>query len=155
MAETSQPIYFVAAAVVGIILSGLGYFIFETITTSNIFEKGVNLYKEKDFASAEANFRRVIERHRTNDMARLFLGNSLMAQNKLDEATPVFRELTERAPKNIDAYLRLGDALMKQNKLEEAIANLQKARELYKAPSPEQKQLEDLIEQIKLNTPTP
>ena len=44
---------------------------------------------------------------------------------------------------------------MKQNKLEEAIATLQKARELYKAPSPEQKQLEELISEEGLDEAQP
>jgi TolA-binding protein len=146
--ETSQLTYFLAVAVVGISLTLLGFFLGKTFVASNFFKKGVALYKQKDYAGAEAAFLQVIQRHRTNDMARLLLGNALMAQDKIDEATPIFRELIERSPKNVDAYLRLGDTLMKQDKIEEAIAVLQKARNLYKAGTTEQQQLDQLIQEM-------
>ena len=120
MVETSQQVYFTAVAVVSLILATLGYFLLKTLTTSFIFQKGITLYQQRDYQGAEAAFRRVIERQRSNDMVRLLLGNTLFEQNKLDEATCVFQELIDRSPKNVDAYLRLGEILIKQGKLEDA-----------------------------------
>lgn len=133
MVETSQQIYFLAAAVVGIGLTILGFFLREAIATSNSFKQGVTLYQQKDYKGAEVAFRKVISRHPSNDMVHLLLGNILMQQDKLEEAIAQFREVIRLAPKNVDAYLRLGDVLLKQNKLKEAIATLEKARDLFKA----------------------
>lgn len=151
MLETSQQIYFIAAAVVGISLSILGYFLIKTIATANLFEKAVTLYKQKDYAGAETTLRRIIEGNRTNDMVRLMLGNSLLAQDQLDEAIIVFQTLIYKSPKNVDAYLRLGFALYKQGKLKEAIATLEKAKNISKPQSSDQQQIEQLIEQIDAN----
>jgi TolA-binding protein len=117
MVETSQPVYFIAVAVVGISLTILGFLLWKTFATSNLFQKGLTLYKQRDYEGAEAAFRQVMKRQHSNDMVRLLLGNVLLEQDKLTEATPVFRELIERSPKNIDAYLRLGEALIKQGQV--------------------------------------
>ncbi len=120
MVETSQQLSFLAIAVVSGSLAILAFFLWRTLTTSNLFEKGVSLYKEKDYEEAEEAFRKVVARQHSNDMVRLLLGNTLMAQDKLEEAKPVFQELIARSPKNVDAYLSLGEVLIKQGKLEEA-----------------------------------
>jgi len=150
MVETPQPIYFLAAVVVGVSLLVLGLFLRESIATSKTFERGVNLYQQKDYNSAEGAFRQVISRHPSNDMVHLLLGDVLMQQNLPEEAIAQFREVIRLTPKNVDAYLRLGNALSKQDKLEEAIAALEKARDLFKAQRNPKKadQIEQLLQQL-------
>lgn len=151
MVEMPQQIYFiVAVAVVVLGLTILGYFVREWISTSNGYEKGISLYKEKDYKGAEAAFRNVLSRHPSNDMVHLLLGDILMQQDKLEDATTEFQELISRAPKNVDAYLKLGTALIKQDKIEEAIAALEKARDLFKAQRNPQKadSVEQLLQEI-------
>lgn len=153
MVEMPQQIYFIAAvAVVVLGLTILGYFIREWISTSNGYAKGVTLYQEKDYKGAEVAFRNVLSRHPSNDMVHLLLGDVLMHEGKLEEATTELQELINRAPKNVDAYLKLGTALVKQDKIEEAITTLAKARDLFKAQRNPQKA--DFVEQLlqKINT---
>ncbi|MFB8791947.1 MAG: tetratricopeptide repeat protein [Potamolinea sp.] len=117
MLETQSQLDFLAAAVVGISLAILAFLLSKTVITSSIFKKGVNLYNQKDYKNAEAAFRKVIKLQRTNDMVRLLLGNTLLEQDKLEDAASVFQELISRSPKNIDAYLSLGEVLIKQASL--------------------------------------
>ncbi len=151
MVETPQQIYFiVAVAVVVLGLTILGFFVREWVSTSNVYEKGVKLYQEKDYKGAEAAFRNVLSRHPSNDMVHLLLGDALMQQDRLEEAIAQLGELINRAPKNVDAQLKLGTALIKQEKLEEAIAALETARELFKAQRNPQKanQVDQLLQQV-------
>lgn len=94
-----QQIYFLAAAVVGIGLTILGFFLREALATSNSFKQGVTLYQQRDYQGAEVAFRKVISRHPSNDMVHLLLGNVLMQQDKLEEAIAQFREVIRLAPK--------------------------------------------------------
>ncbi|WP_414544780.1 tetratricopeptide repeat protein [Nostoc sp. CCY0012] len=108
----------------------LGYFAVKTLITSNRFQKGVNLYQQKDYQGAEAAFRQVININSTNDVVRLLLGDVLKEQGKIEAATALFQEVIQRSPKNPDAYLRLANILMQQNQPEAAKANLQQAKDL-------------------------
>lgn len=151
MTEMPQQTYLVAAAVVGLGLTILGFFIREAITTSSNYRKGINLYQQKDYKRAEEAFRKVLSRHPSNDMVHLLLGEVLMQQDKVEESISEFRELIGRTPKNVDAHLRLSTALVKQDKLEEAIAALEKARDLFKAQRNPKKaeQVDQLLHQIR------
>lgn len=153
MIDSSQISYLIAAAVVLVGLVMLGFFVREGIVTSSLYNKAVKLYQEKDYQGAEATFQKVLSRHPSNDVARLLLGESLMQQGMLDDATSQFNELINRAPKNADAYLRLGTALMKQEKLEDAIAAFTKAKELFlKQKNPQKsEQIEQLLQQLSSN----
>jgi TolA-binding protein len=150
MLETSQQFYLIAAFVVVLGLTIFGFFMREGVATSNIYQKGVKLYQEKDYKGAESAFRNVLSRHPSNDMVHLLLGDVLMQEDKLEEAIAQFREVIRRAPKNVDAYLRLGNALVKQDKLAEAIASVEKARDLFKAQRNPQKanQIDQLLQQM-------
>lgn len=145
-----QQIYFIAAAVVVIGLTILGFFLREGMATSNTFNQGVALYEQKDYKAAEEAFRQVISRHPSNDGVHLLLGDVLMQQDKKEEAIAQFKEVIRRAPKNVDAHLRVGAALVKQDKLEEGIAALEKARDLLKAQRNPKKaeQVDQLLKQI-------
>ena len=146
MVETPAQIYFIAATVLGGCLFVLGLFVREGIATSKTFERGVNLYKQKDYKGAEVAFRQVISRHPSNDMVHLLLGDILMQQDLPEEAIAQFQEVIRLTPKNVDAYLRLGNALGKQQQIEGAIAALEKARDLFKAQRNSKRALE--IEQL-------
>jgi TolA-binding protein len=119
-------------AIIAVIFSValLGYFGVKTLITSNRFQKGVNLYQQKDYQGAETAFRQVININSTNDVVRLLLGDVLKEQGKIEAATALFQEVIQRSPKNPDAYLRLANILMQQNQPEAAKANLQQAKDL-------------------------
>ncbi|MEA5505459.1 tetratricopeptide repeat protein [Halotia wernerae UHCC 0503] len=130
MLETFQgtDILAIFAVVVGIAF--LGYFAWKTLITSNFFQKGINLYQQKDFQGAEAAFRKVISINSTNDVVRLLLGDVLIQRGEVKEAKELFQEVIQRSPKNADAYLRLANILMQENQQEEAKINLQTAKDL-------------------------
>jgi len=130
MLETFPTSSLIAAIVVVLSLSLLGYFAWKTLITSNLFQKGVNLYQAKDYPGAEAAFRQVISINSTNDVVRLFLGDVLNQQGQVEEATELFREAIRRSPKKADAYLRLANVLIQQERQEEAKGNLLQARDL-------------------------
>lgn len=150
MIESSGQTHLIAAIVVAVSLIALAFFVWEGITTSSLYNRGVKLYQEKDYKGAESVFTNVLSRHPSNDIARLLLGESLMGQNKLDDAVTQFSTLISRAPKNAEAQVRLATAFMKLEKLPEATQALEKARELFKAQRNEQKsgQIEQLLQTI-------
>lgn len=126
------------------------YFALKTLITSNAFQTGVNLYQQKDYQGAEAAFRRVIAINSTNDVVRLFLGDTLKEQGKIAEATELFQEVIRRSPKNPQGYLRLANILMEQEQQAQAKTNLQQAQELLqKQRQPETaKKIARLLEQM-------
>ena len=130
MLETFPTSSIIAAVVVILSISILGYFAWKTLITSDLFQKGINLSQAKDYQGAEAAFRKVISLNSTNDVVRLFLGDVLNQQSKVEEATELFREVIRRSPKNPDAYLRLANVLIQQERQEEAKGNLLQARDL-------------------------
>ncbi|MEH1843932.1 MAG: tetratricopeptide repeat protein [Nostoc sp.] len=130
MLETFPTSSLIAAVVVVLSLSILGYFAWKTLLTSDLFQKGINLAQAKDYQGAEAAFRKVISLNSTNDVVRLFLGDVLNQQGQVKEATELFQEVIRRSPKNPDAYLRLANILMQQEREEEAKTNLLQAKDL-------------------------
>ncbi|WP_375499025.1 tetratricopeptide repeat protein [uncultured Nostoc sp.] len=130
MLETFPTSSIIAAVVVVLSLSILGYFAWKTLITSDLFQKGINLSQAKDYQGAEAAFRKVISLNSTNDVVRLFLGDVLNQQGQIEEATELFREVIRRSPKNPDAYLRLANILMQQEREDEAKTNLLQAKDL-------------------------
>jgi TolA-binding protein len=150
MFDTLHAIDILAILVVTISILFLGYFAWKTLITSNYFQKGVDLYQQKDYQGAEAAFRKVIAINSTNDVVRLFLGDVLYQQGKIAEATELFQEVMRRSPKNPEAYLRLANVLIQHNQPEAAKTNLEKAKELFqKQRRPEKAQkIAQLLEQI-------
>ncbi|BAT52268.1 TPR repeat protein [Nostoc sp. NIES-3756] len=139
-----------ATTAVLISITLLIYFAVKTLITSNFFQKGINLYQQKDYQGAEAAFRRVIAINSTNDVVRLFLGDTLREQGKVAQATELFQEVIRRSPKNPQGYLRLATMLMEEDKQAEAKTNLQQAQELLqKQRQPETaKKIARLLEQM-------
>jgi tetratricopeptide (TPR) repeat protein len=153
MFENFEPSYIIAITAVISSIALLGYFSWKTLITSNVFQKGVNLYKQENYKDAEAAFRQMISLNSTNDVVHLLLGDTLMQQGKLEEAIAQFKEVIERAPKKVDAYLRLSNAFMRQEKKAEAISNLEKARELCQTQRQPEKaeQINRILQKISKN----
>jgi TolA-binding protein len=153
MVETSGQTHLIAAVVVVASLIALAYFVWEGVTMSSLYDRGVKLYQEKDYKNAESVFSKVLSRHPSNDIARLLLGESLMQQNKLAAAVVEFTTLISRAPKNAEASVRLATALVKLEKLEDATLALEKAKDLFKSQRNEQKseQIEQLLQSMAAN----
>ncbi|MDB9445613.1 tetratricopeptide repeat protein [Anabaena sp. CS-542/02] len=118
----------ITSVIVAILI--LGYFSWKTLITSNAFQKGVNLYQQKDYEGAKAAFVRVISLNSTNDVVRLLLGDIFKEQGNVKQATELYQEVIRRSPKNPDAYLRLANVFMDANQLESATINLQQAQAL-------------------------
>ncbi|MEH1837656.1 MAG: tetratricopeptide repeat protein [Nostoc sp.] len=150
MLETFPTSSIIAAVVVVLSLSILGYFAWKTLITSDLFQKGINLSQAKDYQGAEAAFRKVISLNSTNDVVRLFLGDVLNQQGQIEEATELFREVIRRSPKNPDAYLRLANILIQQEQEEEAKINLRQAKDLLqKQRQPEKaKKITELLDKM-------
>ncbi|TAE59266.1 MAG: tetratricopeptide repeat protein [Nostocales cyanobacterium] len=124
----------------------LGYLSWKTLITANLFQKGINLFKEKDYTGAETAFRQVIAINSTNDVVRLLLGDLLNHQGKTQEAKELFTDVINRSPKNADAYLRLANILLIENNQQEAIENLQTSKALFqKQRQPQKAQTIDKI----------
>lgn len=118
----------ITSVIVAILI--LGYFSWKTLITSNAFQKGVNLYQQKDYEGAKAAFVRVISLNSTNDVVRLLLGDIFQEQGNVKQATELYQEVIRSSPKNPDAYLRLANVFMDANQLESAKINLQQAQAL-------------------------
>lgn len=137
---------------VAIVLSSISlliYFAVKTLRTSNLFQKGLDLYQQKDYENAEAVFRKVTSINSTNDVVRLLLGDTLLKQEKVEEAIEKYQEVITRAPKKADAYLRLARIYMQQEKQSEAIEYLQKAKEVLQKRQPEKaEEVNQLLEKL-------
>ncbi|MBD2166715.1 tetratricopeptide repeat protein [Calothrix membranacea FACHB-236] len=130
MLDNFQTINIFAIVLVVSSIALLIYFAVKTLITSNLFQKGVNLYQQQDYQGAEAAFRQVISRNSTNDMVRLLLGDVLNQQGKIAESKEWFEDVIRRSPKNPQGYLRLANVLMQEEQREAAKTNLQLAQDL-------------------------
>ncbi|MGB3650594.1 MAG: tetratricopeptide repeat protein [Rivularia sp. (in: cyanobacteria)] len=149
MLENLQLNTILPAIIVLSSISLLIYFAVKTLRTSNLFQKGLNLYQEKDYENAEAVFRQVTSINSTNDVVRLLLGDALLKQGKVEEAIEKYKAVIERAPKKADAYLRLSRIYMQQEKQSEAIEYLQKAKEVLQKRQPEKaEEVSQLLEKL-------
>ena len=149
MLENPQLNTIIPAAIVISSIFLLIYFAVKTLRTSNLFQKGLDLYKQKDYQNAETVFRQVTSINVSNDVVRLLLGDSLLKQGKVEEAIEKFKEVIERAPKKADAYLRLSRIYMQQDKQSEGIEYLQKAKEVLQKRQPEKaEEVSQLLEKL-------
>jgi TolA-binding protein len=150
MLENSQLSNIIAISLVTVSIGFLIYFAVKTLITSNLFQKGVNLFQAKDYAGAEAAFRQVIAINSTNDVVRLLLGDLLNHQGKIEEAKEVFNDVITRSPKNPDAYLRLANIQLLQDEKAEALQNLQTSKALFQKQRQPQKAatIEKILKEI-------
>jgi tetratricopeptide (TPR) repeat protein len=127
MTENTQTLTLLATGIVGILLTALAIFLARSIGTSNLFKKGLDAYQQQDYPEAAANFRQVLQRHYSNDMAHLLLGKSLLKQGQFEDAIAQWQLLIQRSPKNVDAYISLGTAWMQKGDINTAIQQFEAA----------------------------
>ena len=125
--ETTQII---ALVTVAIILLGVGITLGRSFLLSRRFQKAQKLYEEEKYGEAIPLFQKIIERQKSNDLARLLLGKSLVEKGNLTEAISAFETLTQSSPKNVDGYIELGKVYMKQGKIDSAIAQFHPATKI-------------------------
>jgi tetratricopeptide (TPR) repeat protein len=77
--------------------------------------RAIVLLKAGNEAEAEAEIRRAIEQEPSSVAHRLVLAQSLLGQNRLDEAHTSFTEVLRRDPKNVEAAYQLGLIAEQQN----------------------------------------
>jgi tetratricopeptide (TPR) repeat protein len=91
------------------------------------YQQGVTFYQRKDLPGAEAAFRQALQRDPNIGLARNYLGNILMEQNRLDLAVQEYGEAVRLIPNFGEAYYNLGLALQKQGQNEAAITAYRQA----------------------------
>ncbi|MEM6401095.1 MAG: tetratricopeptide repeat protein [Cyanobacteria bacterium P01_D01_bin.116] len=149
MLENPQLNIIIPAVIVISSIFLLIYFAIKTLRTSNLFQKGIELYQQKDYENAEAVFRQVTSINVSNDVVRLLLGDSLLKQGKVEAAIDKYKEVIERAPKKADAYLRLSRIYMTQEKQSEAIEYLKQAKEVLQKREPQKaEEVAQLLEKL-------
>ncbi len=82
-----------------------------------------------NYAAAEHGLQHALQL-RPSAEAYYYLGNTLVAQNRLDEAVASFRSALRLQPQLAEAHCNLGDALQKQGRYSEAEGCYRKAIEL-------------------------
>ncbi|MXV15730.1 tetratricopeptide repeat protein [Hufsiella ginkgonis] len=93
-------------------------------------KKGNDLYKQQDFAGAEANYRKSIAKKSQTLEGNFNLGDALYKQKKFAEAAEQFNKIagaSNAKPVLGKAYHNMGNALLEANKLEESIAAYKKS----------------------------
>ena len=99
-------------------------------SVDQLIQQGEAARNARNYAEAEAIFRRAIEIDPNYAKAYANLCNVLDDQDKLDEAVAACRQAVELRSNYAYAHFLLGFVLKRQNKLEEAIANFNRAIEI-------------------------
>ena len=102
------------------------------LVTNTYLRKGSSLLKEKDFAGAAAALQEVVGREPGNGQAQLLLGQALLQDGKLEDATLALESAnalgkTQALKLLSNAYLKQGQSLLKAGKLDECVASLEKS----------------------------
>jgi len=106
-----------------ILLSIVGLSVFAQQEKS-LVKKGNELYQEKKYKEAEADYRKALTKKNQNVEGNFNLGDALFKQKQLDKAGEQFTKIAEsNTNKNIaaSAYHNLGNTLLENKKLEESI----------------------------------
>ncbi|MDB4919325.1 tetratricopeptide repeat protein [Mucilaginibacter sp.] len=92
--------------------------------------KGNELYQQKKYTEAEANYRKSVEKKSKNVEGNFNLGDALFKQKKFAEAGEQFNQLAGESNNKAvaaKAYHNLGNSLLENEKLEESIDAYKKA----------------------------
>lgn len=92
-----------------------------------LYQLGVTRYNRRDFKSAESAFRQALQRDSNIGLARNYLGNIFLEQNRLDLAVQEYGEAIRLIPNFGEAYYNLGLALHRQGQKEAAITAYRQA----------------------------
>lgn len=93
----------------------------QDLETASLYQQGVTRYNRQDFQGAESAFRQVLQRDSKLGMARNYLGNIYLQQNRLDVAVQEYGEAIRLNPNLGEAYYNLGLALHRQGQKAAAI----------------------------------
>jgi tetratricopeptide (TPR) repeat protein len=95
----------------------------------SLIHKGNELYQQKKYTDAEANYRKSVEKNK-NTEGNFNLGDALYKQKKFTEAGEQFNQLASASNNKTiaaKAYHNLGNSLLENKKLEESIDAYKKA----------------------------
>lgn len=120
----------IALVTVSMILLLVGVTLGRSFLLSRRFQKACQLYEDEKYGDAIPIFQKIIERQKSNDLARLLLGKSFVGQGNLTEAISTFETLTQSSPKNVDGYIELGKVYMQQRKIDSAIAQFEQGAKI-------------------------
>lgn len=90
-------------------------------------DAGKKAFAEKDYATAEAAFRKALEKSPDNADAHFFLGRTLDAQGKKEAAMAEYRRVLEKEPDHARANYYLGRLLYQAQKYSEAERHFKKS----------------------------
>ncbi|MBE9201610.1 MULTISPECIES: tetratricopeptide repeat protein [unclassified Nodularia (in: cyanobacteria)] len=93
----------------------------QDLETASLYQQGVTRYHRNDFQGAESAFRLALERDPNLGIARNYLGNILLMQNRLDLAVKEYRQALRINPNLSETYYNLGLALHRQGQEAAAI----------------------------------
>lgn len=130
MSDLNSSTNLIALITVAVILLGVGIVLGRSLLLGNRFQKAKQLYEDEKYDEAIPLFQKIINRQKSNDLARLLLGKSLVKQGNLTEAISTFETLTQQSPKNVDGYIELGKVYMQQGKIDSAIAQFEQATKI-------------------------
>lgn len=99
----------------------------QDLETATLYQQGVMRYNRKDLQAAESAFRSTLQRNPNIGIARYYLGNIMLLQNRLDAAVQEYGEALRINPNYGDAYYNLGLALHKQGQSQAAITAYRQA----------------------------
>jgi protein O-GlcNAc transferase len=92
--------------------------------------KGVEAFNRQDYPAALEEFRVIAREDPTDPQAQLFIGSSLLALNRRDEARAALERSLALQPQGERAWLEMGRLLAFENRLDEAVRALRRAAEI-------------------------
>ncbi|MDF5718417.1 MAG: tetratricopeptide repeat protein [Rhizonema sp. NSF051] len=99
----------------------------EDLEAASLYQQGVMRYYHSDSRAAEYAFRQALQRDPNIGLARNYLGNIMLQQNRLNAAVQEYGEAIRINPNIVEAYYNLGLALHKQGQKEAAITAYRQA----------------------------
>jgi len=99
----------------------------QDLKTASLYQQGVTRYNRNDLQGAESAFRLALQRDPNLALARHYLGNILLMQNRLDVAVQEYGEAVRINPNLGETYYNLGLALHRQGQKEAAITAYRQA----------------------------
>jgi tetratricopeptide (TPR) repeat protein len=93
-------------------------------TGNKFIRKGNELYQQKQYTDAEANYKKALEQNQQSDVGRYNLGNSLYEQKRYDDARTQYTnsvKLSKDKTVKSDANYNIGNTYMEGKKWEESI----------------------------------
>ncbi|BAY40029.1 hypothetical protein NIES2111_44110 [Nostoc sp. NIES-2111] len=93
----------------------------QDLETASLYQQGVTRYNRSDWQGAENAFRQALQREPNIAMARHYLGNTYLMQNRLDVAVQEYQEAIRLNPNFGETYYNLGLTLQQKGEKDGAI----------------------------------